>query len=93
LKGATDYRRDGTSQHCEKKLRNDSESGSRGNLCLLKKQNIPKAQQKLLKSRRILNIKMSAKRDPDFTFSLPGEAAHPCPTSVTPVLFHVRCCT
>jgi len=24
--GGTDYRSDGTSQHCEKKLRNDSES-------------------------------------------------------------------
>jgi len=48
--GATDYRRDGTSQHCEKKLGNDSESGSRGSLYQLKKQNTPKSAKKTLKS-------------------------------------------
>jgi len=36
---------------------------------------------------------MSAKRGPVFTFSFPGEVARPCPTSGTPLLFHVRCCT
>jgi len=36
---------------------------------------------------------MSAKRGPVFTFSFPEEAACPCPTSVTQLLFHDRCCT
>jgi len=52
-----------------------------------------KAQKKLLKNKRIPHIKMSAKRSPVFTFSLPGEATRPCPMSVTPLLIHVRCCT
>jgi len=52
-----------------------------------KKQNTPKSAKKLLKSKRIINIKMSAKRGPVSTFSLPREAARPCQTLVTSRFF------
>jgi len=51
---------------------------------LAKKTKHTEKRKKILKSKRILAIKMSAERGPDFIFSLPGEAAHPCPMSVTP---------
>jgi len=39
----------------------------------------------LLKAKRILNIKMSTKEDPVFTFSLSGGGLHAYLPSVTPL--------
>jgi len=52
-----------------------------------KRENNPKnaKKQHLLKTTRILNIKMSAKGGAVFTFSLPGGGSPQCPPSVTPL--------
>jgi len=71
-----------TSQVSEKKLRNDSELRCRGCLNWLKKQKHPGKRKKnsnQVKTKIIINMKISAEGGPVFTFGLPGGAAGPLP--------------